>query len=149
MTNEKDQGAAPEPVGEALTEREAFEAWFLDYCGAGPQDAVFDQLSTRWLDRRPDGEYEVTRVRDAWVGWIGRSARAAVEAYQESAGGAVQRPVIDDRANEIAAQVWCDPSTSMIEMDVRLAAQFAHVLRGLFGDNPEGSKSGAMKEQTP
>ena len=71
---------APEPVGEALTEREAFEAWFLDYCGTGPQDAVFDQPSTRWLDRRPDGEYEETRVRDAWTGWIGRSARAALRA---------------------------------------------------------------------
>ncbi len=28
-------------------------------------------------------------------------------------------------AREIAAQCWCDPETSMIEMDTRLAEAFA------------------------
>jgi len=33
-----------------------------------------------------------------------------------------------DKARELAAQVWCQPTTSMIEMDVRLAEAFAVVL---------------------
>lgn len=60
-------------------ERADFEAWFLDYCGTGPEGAVFDQASLGWLKRREDGHYEETRVRDAWLGWQGRAAKVVID----------------------------------------------------------------------
>ena len=33
-----------------------------------------------------------------------------------------------DESRELAAQVWCKPETSNIEMDVRLAQAFAEIL---------------------
>ena len=39
-----------------------------------------------------------------------------------------------DKATEIAAQVWCKPETSGIEMDARLAEAFANELRPLLNE---------------
>jgi hypothetical protein len=65
-------------------EREAFEAWFLDYCGTGSEGAVFDQASTHWLEKDANSVYVETRVRDAWLGWMGRSAKALVDRAAQS-----------------------------------------------------------------
>jgi hypothetical protein len=82
------KGAAPaEPVAPAVPqfrfwpdgEDKAFEAWFQDYCGTGTEGALFDQPSAHWLDKDEHGRYTETRVRDAWTGWMGRSAKALVD----------------------------------------------------------------------
>lgn len=71
--------AAKHPdVFDADAVRASFEDAFLNYFGRGPsEDAVFDRLSESWLKRSPDGRYEVTRVDDAWTGWLAAARRYA------------------------------------------------------------------------
>ncbi|MFP3799476.1 hypothetical protein [Paraburkholderia sp. SIMBA_027] len=92
-------------------ERAAFEAWWMSDVPEEHHD-----FAKKLLDGYGQDYAAAQGVADAWNAW--KAGRAA----------APQAALTLEKAREIAACCWCQPETSGIEMDTRLAEAFARAL---------------------